>query len=371
LGKLLDVEGTGIFIPLNLQNLINFQPDKLSNSQTMKKIFQAILILILVSLNVLFAQTNDFYDDAETVKLPQLSIEITGEVANPGPVEFSSFPIRSVVVKETLLQNNEDTFTGAYRYDGYSLYDILNQTVLMKKNAAGFPPIIDLYVEVENAKGEKVVFSWGEIYYPIHRHEIIIATQVARIVPSKTKELWPLPAESKIVVAGDLLTERNISSPVKITVKSCAGNFVIKKGMKSLYAHAFTIQNGDSKLTKLNEVPKGLVTYNFPAVFYGRGTGIHSITPFNGVLLKEILASYFSVNAKDLRKGLITITGKDGYHAAFTLSEIMNRNDQAEFLLIPTAKDEDGGAFKVFPAADFFSDRAIKSVESIRYDIVE
>jgi len=32
-----------------------------------------------------------------------------------------------------------------------------------------------------------------------------------RIVPSKTKELWQLPETSKLVVANDLLTERNIS----------------------------------------------------------------------------------------------------------------------------------------------------------------
>lgn len=337
----------------------------------MKKTTQVIIFLLLFSSYNLFAQTNDFYDDAETVKLPQSSVEINGEIANPGTVSFSTLPLRSVIVKETLLQDNEDKFIGAYRYDGYSLYDILNQVVLKKKNADEFPPIIDLYVEIENAKGEKVVFSWGEIYYPIHRNEIIIATQVARIVPSKTKELWPLPTESKIVAAADLITERNISSPVKITVKSYSGNFVINKGMKPLYAPSFSLLKGDTKLAGMDELPVNLIRYDFPAIFYGRGTGIHSITPFKGVLLKEIFSQYFKVNVNDLRKGLFIITGKDGYHAAFSYSEILNRNDQAEFLVIPTEKDEDGGAFKIFPAADFFSDRAIKSVESIRYDLVE
>ena len=338
----------------------------------MKKATNVIIIIFLVfSVKVLFAQTNDFYDDAETLKLPQQAIEIAGEIANSGKVDFSSLPLRSIIVKETLLQGTEDKFIGAYRYDGYSLYDILNLVVLKKKNAAEFPPIIDLYVEIENEKGEKTVFSWGEIYYPIHRNEIIIATQVARIVPSKTKELWPLPTESKIVVASDLITERNISSPVKISVKSYTGNFVINKGMKPLYASAITLQNGDSKLAEMDKMPNEVTKYSFPAIFYGRGTGIHSITPFNGICLKDILTLYFSLSPKNIRNGLFIITGKDGYHAAFTLSEIMNRNDQAEFLLIPTKKDEDGGAFKIFPAADFFSDRAIKSVESIRYNVVE
>ncbi|MEI6747910.1 MAG: hypothetical protein WCM93_02000, partial [Bacteroidota bacterium] len=131
----------------------------------MKKATNVIIIIFLVfSVKVLFAQTNDFYDDAETLKLPQQAIEIAGEIANPGKVDFSSLPLRSIIVKETLLQGTEDKFIGAYRYDGYSLYDILNLVVLKKKNAAEFPPIIDLYVEIENEKGEKTVFSWGEIY---------------------------------------------------------------------------------------------------------------------------------------------------------------------------------------------------------------
>jgi hypothetical protein len=49
----------------------------------------------------------------------------------------------------------------------------------------------------------------------------------------------------------------------------------------------------------------------------------------------------------------------------------MNRNDQAEFLVIPAMDNPDGGAFQVFPAADFFSDRAIKAVESIRIVDIE
>jgi hypothetical protein len=137
--------------------------------------------------------------------------------------------------------------------------------------------------------------------------------------------------------------------------------------MKPLYSPTFAVLKGKIKLTEMEVLPDNLVKYDFPAIFYGRGTGIHSVTPFNGVLLKQILSQYFNVNVNDLCKGLFIIAGKDGYHAVFTYSEILNRNDQAEFLVIPTEKDEDGGAFKIFPAADFFSDRAIKSVEKIDY----
>jgi len=332
---------------------------------SMKNIF-CLLAIALLSVNCLLAQTNDFYDDAETQSLKFTNIEVLGEIANPGLIKVQSLPLRSVIVKETLLNDGKDKFVGAYRYDGYSLYDILNQVVLKKKNEAEFPPIIDLYVEVENVKGEKAVFSWGEIYYPIHRHEIILATKVARIVPSKTKDLWPLPVDSRLVVASDLLTHRNISNPTKITIKSYTGKYTIVKGMSPMYSKSFTISDQSKTLAEISQLPANLDQHTYPAVFYGRGRGIHGTTPFSGSMLKEVLTPYIKITENALRNGMIIIAGKDGYHAVFTISEVMNRNDQAEFLVIPAEKEPDGGAFMVYPAADFFSDRAIKAIESIR-----
>jgi hypothetical protein len=332
----------------------------------MKTKISTLFAIVLLSVTTVNAQTNDFYDDAETVKLKVPSIEVMGEIANPGKVSLEDLALHSVIVKETLLKDGKDKFTGAYRYDGYSLYDILNKVVLQKKNEAEFPPIIDLYVEVENNEGEKVVFSWGELYYPVHRHEILIATQVARIVPSKTKDLWPLPTDSRIIVASDLLTHRNISNPTRITVKSYTGKYEIVKGMSPMFSKSFSISDESKKPEEINALPADIQKLTYPAVFYGRGRGIHGTTPFTGILLKELLAKYVQVDEKNLKTGMFIIAGKDGYHATFSFSEVMNRNDQAEFLVIPAEGQTDGGAFMVYPAADFFSDRAIKAVESIR-----
>jgi len=314
--------------------------------------------------------TNNFYDNVETYSLPVKDLVIEGEIGNPGKIDFRSLPLHSVIVKEALLDSaGGDRFVGAYRYDGYSLFDILDKSVLKKKNSAEFRPIIDLYVEVENAKGEKVVFSWGEIYYPNNLHKIIIATGVARIVPSKTKELWPLPAESKIVSASDLVTERNISSPVRITVKSYSRSFIVKQGMSPMYSSAVDIFVSDKKVETMEAVPSGLADITFNTIFYGRGKGIHSTTPFNGVLLKDVLAKDFPVTRDNLKTGLVCVAGKDGYRSVLTFSELFNRNDQQEFMMIKTNKDEDGGLFRIFAASDFFSDRAIKSVSEIHFDI--
>lgn len=309
--------------------------------------------------------TNNFYDNTETFALPVMDLIINGEISNPGKVNFEEFPLHSVIVKETLLDSaGGDRFVGAYRYDGYSLFDILNKRILNKINSAEFNPIIDLYVEIENAMGEKVVFSWGEIYYPGNLHNIIIASGVSRIVPSRTKELWPLPAKSKIVAGNDLVTERNIADPVKITVKSIRKSFPVVKGMSPMYCAEFKLFNGDEQLAVLAPgSDKEAVTFN--TIFYGRGKGIHSTSPFTGLMLKDVLAEYYPVSKVSMQTGMFCFTAKDGYRCAVSYSELFNRNEQKEVLLIKTKPGEDGGLYRIFVAADFFSDRAIKSVSEI------
>jgi hypothetical protein len=82
-------------------------------------------------------------------------------------------------------------------------------------------------------------------------------------------------------------------------------------------------------------------------------------------MLKDIIKNYADFNQRTLQTGLILIVAKDGYRGVFTYSEVMNRNDQAETLLIYDPAEKDGGAFRLFSAGDFFSDRAVKAVEGI------
>jgi hypothetical protein len=293
---------------------------------------------------------------------------VEGEVENPGKVDLSLLKKRSVIVKETLLnETGSDSFVGAYRYDGYSLFDILQDRIVKKKNSAEFRPVIDLYVEIENANGEKVVVSWGEIFYPNFLHNIIVATDVMRIVPSRTKDLWPLPSESRLVVATDLVSERNISSPSKITVRSCPQSFPVNREINPLFSDSVCFYVDHKHIFTLKDPPPGLQTETLHTIFYGKGRGIHSTQPFSGIYLKELLKKEIPPGRGYLRTGLLVIAGKDGYRSVFSYSEIMNRNDQAEILLVPCPEEKDGGRFRIFPSCDFFSDRAVKAVSGIYF----
>ena len=311
--------------------------------------------------------TNDFYDNEPVHELVIGEIMVNGEVRNPGKVELGSLPLRSVIVKETLLSGDTNRFVGAYRYDGYSLHDILDRFIPDKANKEEFPPIIDLYVEISNQAGEKALFSWGEIYYPFYRHQIILATRVMEIVPSKTKDHWPVPSASRIVAAPDLITERNISDPSTITVKSLSRSFTVDRDKN--YSGAVSFYSNDSLLLSFSSLPADWHPVTYPTIFYGRGRGIHSVTPFTGIMLKDILHTFIPVDQTALRSGLVIIKGIDGYRSAFTLSEIMNRNDQSEAILVDVGEGKEGGRFRLFTSADFFSDRAVFALETILIDI--
>lgn len=350
----------------------------------MKKVFLLGLVITLVAS--VYAQdlnrkpvrvgdstdkTQDFFDNAATYSLEMEALVLEGEIENPGPVDFKALSKRSVIVKEALLQpDGSNRFVGAYRYDGYSLYDILNTVKLKKKNAKAFPPIIDLYIEIETKTGEKIIVSWGELYYPNTAHRILIASDVARIVPSKTKELWPLPVQSKLVFANDLLTERNVSSPVKIKVCSYAREYAVDEKHEKMYSPGIQVFVKEKEVLNIKESGSRFTHYLYNSIFYGRGRGIHSTTPFNGIQFKDALSGLVKIDAEQLKHGYIGVAAEDGYRVVYTISELFNRNDQQEILLIESPGDKDGGVFKLFPACDFFSDRAVKAMKTIHFETI-
>jgi hypothetical protein len=83
--------------------------------------------------------------------------------------------------------------------------------------------------------------------------------------------------------------------------------------------------------------------------------------------LKSVLEKDFEFNRKNIRSGYFVISGADGYRIAVSFSELFNRNDQTDFLIIDKGENTKKGRFRLFPAADFFSDRAVYAVQTIRF----
>jgi len=137
--------------------------------------------------------------------------------------------------------------------------------------------------------------------------------------------------------------------------------------MDPLFTPEFSIVSDHTEPVRIAVMPDEIGKETFHTIFYGRGRGIHSTTPFHGPMLKDLLHTRGIVPAGYLRTGLIVAAGADGYRAVFSLSEIINRNDQEEILLVEGKTDDASGKFRLFPACDFFSDRAVKALSEIRF----
>lgn len=315
-----------------------------------------------------YQQGNSLYHKYPEARLNTLELSIQGEIVGSGPARFDGIYPHEVVVKETLLnQDNEAAFVGAYRYNGYSLFDLLHPFVLDKKNAAKFKPSIDAYILVLNDKGDSVTFSWSEVFHTINPHQIIIATSVAPIKPYRREVDFPQPLNWKLVAGGDLFAHRFLDNPTKIIVKSFdEKDFPITRNMEPLFSAEAAISfNGKvASIIPRLERKDGFTSYQ--STFYGMGMGYHPVLRFDGVPLRSLMPEGFSLSdAHWMQKGLICVASADGYRAVFSFSELFNRNDHALPLLVVPENPTDGGYYRIFLPTDFYADRSVKAIKEI------
>jgi len=313
---------------------------------------------------------NSLYHQTSMYKLQTGDLEIIGEVVKPGKINLKNYYIRDVVIKESKIFDSIN-FNGAYRYVGYSLFDILHQYNLNKKNKETFRPELDLYIVIKNDKNENVVFSWSEIFHVSNPHQILLATQVATIEPYKTKVNYPISKTWKIVAANDLFSFRILDNPTSINVISFdKKKYKVNKEMKSTYSDNIEvfIENSDSSFIILPEENNGNYT-RYYTTFYGMGKGFHKAEYFEGPLLRDLLKNKINPFDESWNKyGLVCFVGKDGYRSICSFSEIFNRLDQSfPILAVNKNKENGGGYYRYFQPMDFYADRSVKSIKEIYF----
>ena len=334
--------------------------------------FKLFLMLFGISI-IAHAQaqkesTNSLFDDSGAKALNPKSIWIQGEVQNPGPVDLSSLPIRSIAIKEMGIENGERVFKGAFFVSGYSLYDILNSKNFKKAPENTFSPPVDLYISVENEKGEKAAFSWGEIYYR-NSFDILIAKTIQPINPARAKASYVLPETPRLVCGGDLLNVRFLSNPTKITVRSHHG-ILPKDKPKDMYSPELTVVTKTSSF-KIGDIGPSVEKRTYTDVGYGHGMGYKGNENVAGYVLKEILAANFKPTPEMLREWIAIGSAKDGYRVVLSLSEIMNRSDNQDILLLDKKDNPGSGRYLLYPAGDFFADRDLRAIEKLELIGVE
>jgi hypothetical protein len=305
---------------------------------------------------------NDNFDNYPLVPLKISLPYIGGEISNPGVATLEDCEIRLVFIKEVIPESKggEPVFRGFFKYSGYPLADLLNDFIIKKSNMEEFSPVVDLFVVVENDLGESAVFSWGEIFFSKRGRDIIFATAVSPIFPTKADDRWEIPTECSIIAGNDFLTVRNIKQPTKITIRSFPARFQGKKGATLPIEPMISLSmNGD--VFNIDAIPDGSDRLRFPTAFFGLHMGYKNVSTFEGYSLGDILNRSVTITTNDIQHGLLAAGASDGYRVVYSLSEILNRTDLEAVLLIDRGK-ADGGRFVIFPSADLFADRQLKSV---------
>ena len=308
---------------------------------------------------------NSLFHRTEPVRMQQGTLMLAGEVTVAGPIDLKGLYERETVVREARHDSSGMALVGAYRYKGYSLLDLLNDNVLAKKNAELFRPAIDLYLIVENETGQRVVFSWSEIFHTARPHQIMIATAAAPVLPYKREVTYPVSPIWRIVAADDLNNERFLENPSKITVVSFdKKEYPINREIKPLFSSAIDVRLHDSIVAVLGPDQASQEHLHYETTFYGMGMGYHSVDGFSGPSV-EVLLKPFTAHLHDelSGSGLVCFSGLDGYRTVFSYSELFNRADGIKAIL--AVNEEEGGMFRLFHPADFFADRSVKALQEV------
>jgi hypothetical protein len=310
--------------------------------------------------NSLFHQTTEH-------SLEITNISVTGEVVKEGMIDLDNYYKREVFVKECTLNHNKMEFIGAYRYCGYSLFDLLHPFDVEKKNAEEFKSSIDMYVVIENAQGETTVFSWSEIFHTNNPHQIIIATESAQIEPYRKEVDYPKAKSWKIVAANDLYAYRNIENPKSIKVISFdKKKYPIQKGLEPNYSPEVKVFVDNKKAFSIKAIDDSSKLRKYYSCFYGMGMGFHEAPYFEGPELPSLFQDSINLlDAEYMQHGLACFIGKDGYRCIYSFSELFNRTDQV-FPILSIANDKnDGGYYRIFHPSEFYADRSVKGLTEI------
>ena len=329
----------------------------------MKKL---LLCIVLITFQLIAQDRNEsspsFFDDSEKREYSLKSILVEGEVENPGAVDLPLLPVNGFPAKDVSYGKDKNKFIGSYFFSGYSLFDIINQKKVKKANEAEFKPAVDLYVVVENDKGDKAVFSWGELFYAKDNFRTVITKSVRAINPSKMKMKWSLPEAPLLICGNDAFDFRFVSNPTKITVQSFVGTYS-KERIKEIYTPEFTVTSSSGNIV-VKDI-SGIEKRKFRGLGYGHGMGWKGVDEVEGFVFKDVLKNYITLDEKQIASTVICVSAKDGYRATFSLSEIVNRNDMNDFLLVEKNGSLEEGRYNLFATPDFFVDRNVRSIEKI------
>ncbi len=311
-----------------------------------------------------------------------LLLEIVGLVKQPLKLTRTDLEKHPAATVRTNDVTKDGTYRGVFHHRGVPLKVLLEQAKVEKGDAV-FGREMDLAVIVSNRAGEKVVLSWGEVFYR-NPAETIIAYDGSPHMPHKpcknchdeeTYGPWlgqlerrvPYP---KLVPSRDFYADRALEGITRVEVTDPGANtgISIKKENRPerLFADKIAIHGiSDDPAPIIIDTLDGFSRITGEAIQAGDGTGYHGVKRYAGAPLGEVLAKVGLVS--DAETALL-LSAPDGYRILLSAAEVFSINAGRDIVLADKREGEpieDGGRFQLMLPGDHSADRWLKSVARI------
>ncbi|MBN2538573.1 MAG: hypothetical protein JXB09_00835 [Deltaproteobacteria bacterium] len=305
--------------------------------------------------------------------LPGKDVQITGEVAQTvylSAKDLARFECSEVRLNEV---SRDGRYHGAFYYRGPTLRSLL-EFAGIKKKAPDFNKDLDLAIVVKDKKGQKIVVSWGEIFYQ-NPSNIIIAFEACPIIPHHEKSKIPKKYHSwleqlerevgfpKLVLACDFYSDRSLEGIASIEVVDLHPE-VSQEKQEVLFAPQFTVSGYGVKSMSFDALPP----INRTEILFkevGDGQGYHGLKLFEGVSLAQLLEE--AGIQPDLDSAII-LSAPDGYRTLLSYGELFMSPAGKNIIIgdmMAREKVKRRGCFFLVTPDDLSADRQVKSVQKI------
>ena len=300
---------------------------------------------------------------------------VSGQVTREWSMKASDFAALAQTRFRCVENDSTNRITGAYIYLGVPVIHILEGVAPVNRPEDPFDRPLDMLVLVQNGKGEKSWFSYGELTMCDDANPVTLAYHRLELLPSKdpekyTKNSWHGPHQGlRLVVPRDGDTSRYIDTAERLTLlrprwhtpdgtptmtvpgkgAPMPDQLILAEGAKIIW------QGAPNSL----DLPSRTVP-NWRRV--GHGRGIKSKTPeiAVGIGFVDLIKQLFP---QMTREDAIMVVAIDGYRSLFSGREILEHTQGAEILVQDKTQQKHGWTIQV--CGDFFVDRCIWGVSHI------
>lgn len=273
--------------------------------------------------------------------------------------------------------SRKEGFSGTFHYRGVSL-KVLLQMAAVQKEVEGYSKAVDLAILLRSKEGKTAVLSWGEVFYK-NPGEAIIATSAKPVMPGAMHscaqchgpEVYQPALDKlgrkidfpKLVIAGDFYSDRFLEDLTSIEVVDLRKPEEKKTEGQQPSSSSFTITGGNGQ----GRVFTTLEGYRRASVIMkelGSGRGYHGTKRFEGVPLRELLAS----EGEGTMDKIVLVTSTDGYRSLLSLGELFLSSYGERVVITDHAQGtapKSAGKFTLVVPDDIFADRMVKTIHKV------